>query len=675
MAAEAQIQEEMQDKSFRKQLAATVRNIQWSYGIFWANSVRQQGVLTWSDGYYNGDIKTRRTTQPTEFKADQIGLQRSEQLRELYESLLADDNNQQTRRPSASLSPEDLTATEWYYLVCMSFTFNPGQGLPGKVLANNQYIWLINAQFADSETFSRSLLAKSALIQTVVCFPFMDGALELGTTEKVLEDPSLLQQIRTTFWELSIPVCSEQSISSSPTAEKDEEDNIHPIIDHGLEDVMALDNHNSVHEHHSQLESILSPLDFNFSYALNEETKLIHEKADEINPNIYEELQNGSPEASSNDYCLNHHGDDPFRLEGISQVENLQLMDDEFSNCLHGSLNSSDCISFVNNPRILSSPRGERIKDHALDHLQEGNYTKLTPLDIDGDEAHYKRTLSAILRNSKESVSMPFVFTGSHASSFRHWQKKLTSLKPLGGTSQKLLKTMLVNASWIQGGRPMKPSEENEITNKVWKPEGDDAANHVLSERRRREKLNEKFLILRSLVPSISKVDKASILGDTIEYLKELERRIGELEACKEIVEFEAREKRKQPDIAERTSDNYGNNEANRRKSSTNKRKACSIEEAAPGHDNWCISKDGGIDISVTVIDKEVMLELNCPWRDCLLLKIVDVISDLQLDVHSVQSSTLNGILTVALKAKCGDLAVASPGMVRRALHRVVSRC
>ena len=67
-------------------------------------------------------------TQPMELKADQMGLQRSKQLRELYGSLSAGDNNQQTRRPSASLSPEDLTDAEWYYLVCMTFTFTPGQG-------------------------------------------------------------------------------------------------------------------------------------------------------------------------------------------------------------------------------------------------------------------------------------------------------------------------------------------------------------------------------------------------------------------------------------------------------------------------------------------------------------------------------------------------------------------
>lgn len=84
-------------------------------------------MLEWGDGYYNGDIKTRKTVQPLELNVDKLGLKRSEQLRELYESLSA-DSSQQARRPSASLSPEDLTDAEWYYLVCMSFTFTPGQG-------------------------------------------------------------------------------------------------------------------------------------------------------------------------------------------------------------------------------------------------------------------------------------------------------------------------------------------------------------------------------------------------------------------------------------------------------------------------------------------------------------------------------------------------------------------
>lgn len=89
-------------------------------------------VLKWIDGYYNGDIKTRKTVQAGEVNEDQLGLQRTEQLKELYSSLLTGESEEdiqpQAKRPSASLSPEDLTDTEWYFLVCMSFVFNVGQG-------------------------------------------------------------------------------------------------------------------------------------------------------------------------------------------------------------------------------------------------------------------------------------------------------------------------------------------------------------------------------------------------------------------------------------------------------------------------------------------------------------------------------------------------------------------
>ena len=61
----------------------------------------------------------------------QVGLQRTDQLKQLYESLSAAETHHyepQTRRPSAALSPEDLTDTEWYFLVCMTFEFSYGQG-------------------------------------------------------------------------------------------------------------------------------------------------------------------------------------------------------------------------------------------------------------------------------------------------------------------------------------------------------------------------------------------------------------------------------------------------------------------------------------------------------------------------------------------------------------------
>ena len=65
--------------------------------------------------------------QTAELKADKIGLQRSEQLRELYKFLHEGEADSLAKRPSAALSPEDLTDLEWYYLVCMSFEFNPNE--------------------------------------------------------------------------------------------------------------------------------------------------------------------------------------------------------------------------------------------------------------------------------------------------------------------------------------------------------------------------------------------------------------------------------------------------------------------------------------------------------------------------------------------------------------------
>ncbi|CAI0434342.1 unnamed protein product [Linum tenue] len=55
--------------------------------------------------------------------------------------------------------------------------------------------------------------------------------------------------------------------------------------------------------------------------------------------------------------------------------------------------------------------------------------------------------------------------------------------------------------------------------------------NHVEAERQRREKLNQRFYALRAVVPNISKMDKASLLGDAITYINDLQMKIKVMEA------------------------------------------------------------------------------------------------------------------------------------------------
>lgn len=53
---------------------------------------------------------------------------------------------------------------------------------------------------------------------------------------------------------------------------------------------------------------------------------------------------------------------------------------------------------------------------------------------------------------------------------------------------------------------------------------------HVEAERQRRDKLNRRFYSLRAVVPNVSKMDKASLLGDAAAYIEELKSKVEELE-------------------------------------------------------------------------------------------------------------------------------------------------
>ncbi|XP_023643497.1 transcription factor EGL1 isoform X2 [Capsella rubella] len=587
-------------ENLKKQLAVSVRNIQWSYGIFWSVSPSQPGVLEWGDGYYNGDIKTRKTIQAAEVKVDQLGLERSEQLRELYESLSlaessASGGSQVTRRASAAaLSPEDLTDTEWYYLVCMSFVFNIGEGIPGGALTNGEPIWLCNAETADSKVFTRSLLAKSASLQTVVCFPFLGGVLEIGTTEHITEDLNVIQCVKTLFLEAPpYPTISTRS---------DYQEVFDPLSDDKYIPVFGT-------------EAFPTPSTSGFEQ-----------------------------EPEDHDSFINDGG--------ASQVQSWQFVGEELSNCVHQSLNSSDCVSqtFVGpSGRVACDPRKSTVQ--RLGQIQEqGNHVNMD------DDVHYQGVISTIFKTTHQLILGPQFQNFDKRSSFTRW-KRSSSVKTLGETSQKMIKKILFEV-------PLMNKKEELLTDT---PE--ETGNHALCEKKRREKLNERFMTLRSIIPSISKIDKVSILDDTIEYLQELQKRVQELESCRESADTETRMtmmKRKKPeDEDERASANCMNS----------KRKGSDVNVV--GEDEPVSTGYAGLtdNLRISSVGNEVVIELRCAWREGILLEIMDVISDLNLDSHSVQSSTGDGLLCLTVNCKHKGTKIATRGMIQEALQKVAWIC
>ncbi|KAL1556843.1 endoglucanase 3, variant 2 [Salvia divinorum] len=639
----------------RKQLALAVRSTQWSYAIFWSFSAKQSGALGWSEGYYNGDIKTRKTVQAVELNSDPLGLQRSDQLRELFESLSLGESTPQPKRPTAALSPEDLTDTEWYFLVCMSFVFNVGQGLPGRSYAENETIWLRNAHLADTKLFARSLLAKvgwecyltlhcfsflcaylygrlldsrycfqSASLQTVVCFPHLGGVVELGTTELVPEDRGLIQHIKSSFLE-----------SSSDAVINLSHELVYQVLDHS-----------------------------------------------NIPENNLDEVEVYSPDTSSDEFADNVLIEGSCLADGAdgeaSQLQSWQCKDDAVSNGTNNATSSSDCVSQTHGKPEVKVQDFDGKKASAANCVplsQECNQQTLPSFNGGGD-VHYHSVLSSLLKSSHQLILGPYR-NGKRGSSFISWKDRKSSPRlPQSASQQRLLKKVLFEVARMHENAQIESAKNKDrCDDRSVQQEGEEVdRNHVLSERKRREKISERFAILGSLVPSGGKVDKVSVLDHTIEYLRELERKVQDLEAYKEATERESTTQSRAHDAMERTSDNYGHSKLGSITTLLgNKKRASDVEKTAP-ENKRTRSSSSTDSITISITDKDVLIEMRCSWRQCVLIQVMEALTQLNLESQSVQSSNTNGILSLSINAKSKGVKGASAGAIKQALHKIIRK-
>nr|CAC14865.1 transparent testa 8 [Arabidopsis thaliana] len=495
-------------KELQGLLKTAVQSVDWTYSVFW-QFCPQQRVLVWGNGYYNGAIKTRKTTQPAEVTAEEAALERSQQLRELYETLLAGESTSEARACTA-LSPEDLTETEWFYLMCVSFSFPPPSGMPGKAYARRKHVWLSGANEVDSKTFSRAILAKSAKIQTVVCIPMLDGVVELGTTKKVREDVEFVELTKSFFYD---------HCKTNPKP--------------------ALSEHST--------------------YEVHEEAEDEEEVEEEMT--MSEEMRLGSPD------------------------------DEDVSNQnLHSDLH------------IEST--------HTLD-------THMDMMNLMEEGGNYSQTVTTLLMSHPTSLLSDSVSTYSYIqSSFATWRvengKEHQQVKT-APSSQWVLKQMIFRVPFLHDNTKDKRLPREDLS-------------HVVAERRRREKLNEKFITLRSMVPFVTKMDKVSILGDTIAYVNHLRKRVHELENT--------------------------HHEQQHKRTRTCKRKTSE-------------------EVEVSIIENDVLLEMRCEYRDGLLLDILQVLHELGIETTAVHTSVNDHDFEAEIRAKVRGKK-ASIAEVKRAIHQVI---
>nr|BAE20058.1 bHLH transcription factor [Lilium hybrid division I] len=673
--------------SLQQLLQTVVQSVDWTYSLFWQLCPREE-ILVWGGGYYNGAIKTRKTVQSVDVSIEESSLQRSQQLRELYDSLTtAGKAGQPVLRPSAALSPEDLTESEWFYLICVSFSFPPGVGLPGVAFTKRQHVWLSRATEVDRKVFTRAILAKSANIQTVVCIPIMDsGVLELGTTKKVEEDLGLVQHAKSIFNDYldkhPMPTLSEHS-TSNPVAYTDQ------VL---------------FQSQPFQTTSI------NLQGSDQEEDDGDDEDDVDGDDNDDDELEAGSDsDTAYNARVLMQSLHPSFTTEAvIPRTEQSELMHIEMSEGIRlGS--SEDCSNNLDSELQMfgmgcNSSQSDQHQDDSYQawHFLHQDLCDGFPQstgdtlmqDLSQQDAHYSETVSSILHNnsSRWAGSVPISYLShSWQTAFSKWNSRDQVLQVLSeGTSQRMLKYNMFTVPHLHS----RPKDENSLESGVGDGESkfqkgtlqeELSANHVLAERRRREKLNERFIILRSLVPFVTKMDKASILGDTIEYVNQLRRRIQDLEARNR--QMGKNQRSKESEVYGPSNSKEHTVQINRspelpfasscqtRTSLSDKRKV-RVVEGVGRRAKHAEAVESSTNVQVSIIETDALLELSCPYRDGLLLKIMQTLDELRLEVISVQSSSANSTLVAELRAKVKEVQgkKATIVEVKKAIHYIFSQ-
>ncbi|GAA0154184.1 basic helix-loop-helix transcription factor [Lithospermum erythrorhizon] len=140
---------------------------------------------------------------------------------------------------------------------------------------------------------------------------------------------------------------------------------------------------------------------------------------------------------------------------------------------------------------------------------------------------------------------------------------------------------------------------------------------HILAERRRREKLSQRFIALSALVPGLKKMDKASVLGEAVKYLKQLQEKVKTLEE-------KTRKKSIESVVVVKGHELYsdGNNSS-------------SCENYPP---RFSEIEDSLPEIEVRFSDKDVLIRLHCERKQGVVEKVVSEIEKLHLFIMNSTS-------------------------------------
>ncbi|XP_009776117.1 transcription factor MYC3 [Nicotiana tabacum] len=423
----------------------------WSYAIFWQTSNDDDGrlFLAWGDGHFHG-TKVKKGEVNGANKAS--SLERKNVIKGI-QALICENGD------GVVEDGGDVTDIEWFYVMSLAQSFSIGDGIPGKAFCTGSFVWLNGAQQLQFCSCERAKEAQVHGIETLVCIPTSNGVLELGSSDLIKENWSLVQQVKSLF-------------------SLDQEN--------GLEKTVSFANIGLVS-------------------------------------------------------CLQENG---------------QIL--AINNNNHNKNNTS------------KKPKTEEISTTA---------TAATTLFQDSDHSD---------SDCQVLVDKPIV-------------EKKTPKK-----------------------RGRKPGATRETP-----------LNHVEAERQRREKLNHRFYALRSVVPHVTKMDKASLLSDAVEYINELKTKVDELE-LQLNKKSESKKKLKVESMDSTTLDNQ-----------TTTTTTTSVDQIRPNSNSSSSYGPNNltVEVEVKILGPDAMIRVQSENVNYPSARLMRALQDLELHVHHASISSVNDLM------------------------------
>ncbi|KAJ6854101.1 transcription factor bHLH35-like [Iris pallida] len=181
------------------------------------------------------------------------------------------------------------------------------------------------------------------------------------------------------------------------------------------------------------------------------------------------------------------------------------------------------------------------------------------------------------------------------------------------------------------------------------------ADKNIVMERNRRKRYNERLYALRSEVPNITKMDKASIIKDAIGYIQELQEQERKMVA--EITELELRSQDTSP-ISEITQDDCSFVHSSRKKlkRSTSSTTMSTFPRLVPIK----LCTDHVLELKVCEVgENSHVISITCNNKEDTMMDVCKLFDSLDLKVMNANITTIDGSLLHTLFVEGAEMSSA----------------